>query len=207
MKNFFDMDNKLFIYLSKIADLMLLNILFLVCCLPIITIGASLTSLSYVTLKMNKNEETYIIKEFFSSFKSNFKQATMLWLLFFFFLLFFAADLIILNHITMPLSFIFTYMIRLLLIFSLITMIYVFPLLAKFENSTSGTLKNAFFMAIKHLPWTIVLLTLYLAPLILLVWNFSMIVHLLLLFCFIGFSLTAYLSSYIFHKIFSRYMN
>ncbi|WP_408608165.1 YesL family protein [Anaerosacchariphilus polymeriproducens] len=186
---------------------MLLNILFILCCLPIITIGASLTSLSYVTLKMNQNEETYIIKEFFSSFKSNFKQATILWLLFFFLNLFFAADLIILNHITIPFSIIFTYIIQLLCIFSFISMIYVFPLLAKFENSITGTLKNAFFIAIKHLPWTIVLLTLYLSPLILLMWNFSTIVHLLLLFCFIGFSLTAYLSSYIFHKIFSRYIH
>ena len=54
------------------------NVVCLICCLPIVTIGASLTALHYVTLKMTRNEESYIIRSFFKSFKQNFKQATII---------------------------------------------------------------------------------------------------------------------------------
>lgn len=64
--------------MGRAADLMILNIVFIICCLPIVTIGASLTALHYVTLKMVRNEESYIVKSFFKSFKQNFKQATII---------------------------------------------------------------------------------------------------------------------------------
>ena len=80
MSNFFNMDNGLFRALGKLADLMLLNILFLVCSLPIFTIGASFTAMYYVTLKLAENEEGYIARGFLKSFKQNFKQATIIWL-------------------------------------------------------------------------------------------------------------------------------
>lgn len=80
MSNFFNMDNGLFRALGKLADLMLLNILFLVCSLPIFTIGASFTAMYYVTLKLAENEEGYTPGAFLKSFKQNFKQATIIWL-------------------------------------------------------------------------------------------------------------------------------
>ena len=85
MSNFFNMDNGLFRALGKLADLMLLNILFLVCSLPIFTIGASFTAMYYVTLKLAENEEGYIARGFLKSFKQNFKQATIIWLILLFF--------------------------------------------------------------------------------------------------------------------------
>ena len=78
MDRFFNMDNKFFTVMGRVADLIMLNVVFLICCLPIVTIGASLTALHYVTLKMARNEESYIIKSFFKSFKQNFKQATII---------------------------------------------------------------------------------------------------------------------------------
>ena len=64
--------------MGKVADLFILNILCLICCIPIVTAGASITAMFYVTMKMVKNEESYIIKSFFKSFKQNFKQATVI---------------------------------------------------------------------------------------------------------------------------------
>ena len=74
------MDNKFFVFMGRVADLMILNILCIICCIPIITIGASVTAMYYVTLKMTRNEESYIVRSFFKSFKENFKQATVIWL-------------------------------------------------------------------------------------------------------------------------------
>ena len=67
--------------LNKMADLMWLNILTLICCIPVITAGAALTSMHYVALKIVRNEESYITRSFFKSFKTNFRQATLIWLL------------------------------------------------------------------------------------------------------------------------------
>ena len=78
MGRIFDMDNKFFRFMSKVADLCILNIICVVCCIPVITAGASITAMYYVTLKMVRNEEAYILRSFFKSFKQNFKQATII---------------------------------------------------------------------------------------------------------------------------------
>ena len=76
----FDLDSPLMNVLNKMADLMWLNILTLICCIPVITAGAALTSMHYVALKIVRNEESYITRSFFKSFKTNFRQATLIWL-------------------------------------------------------------------------------------------------------------------------------
>ena len=81
MGRFFNLDSPLMTFLSKMADLMILNLLTLLCCLPIITAGDAMTALYYMTIKMVKNEECYIVKGYFKSFKENFKQATIIWLI------------------------------------------------------------------------------------------------------------------------------
>ena len=76
MNRFFNMDNKFFVFMGRVADLLLLNFLCILCCIPVVTAGASITALYYVTLKMARDEESYIARSFFRSFKQNFKQAT-----------------------------------------------------------------------------------------------------------------------------------
>ena len=75
MKKFFDQDNPFNVILTGIFDLAILNILWFICCIPIITIGASTSALYSVTLKMVRNEEGEIAKSFFAAFKSNFKES------------------------------------------------------------------------------------------------------------------------------------
>ena len=70
MNRIFDMDNPLWRFLGKLADLMILNILFLLCSIPIFTIGASLTGVYYVCLKIKEQEEGYIVRNFFKSISS-----------------------------------------------------------------------------------------------------------------------------------------
>ena len=78
MNGFFNMDSPVMRFLSRVCDLMILNLLCLICCIPIITIGASITALYSVTLKMVKGEETYIVKGFFHALKQNFKISTIM---------------------------------------------------------------------------------------------------------------------------------
>ena len=78
MGRFFDMDNRFFTFMSRVSDLIILNLLCILCCLPIVTAGASITAMFYVTLKMVRNEEAYIAKSFFKSFKQNLKQSIII---------------------------------------------------------------------------------------------------------------------------------
>ena len=81
MDKFFNLDNPVMAFMGKIADLIILNFIVILFSLPIFTIGASWTALYYVTLKMVRKEESYMFKDFWHSFKENFKQATIIWLL------------------------------------------------------------------------------------------------------------------------------
>ena len=67
MGRLFNMDNKFFTFMSRVADLCILNVLCIIFCIPVITAGASITAMFYVTMKMVRNEEAYIVKGFFKS--------------------------------------------------------------------------------------------------------------------------------------------
>ena len=187
MSNFFNMDNGLFRALGKLADLMLLNILFLVCSLPIFTIGASFTAMYYVTLKLAENEEGYIARGFLKSFKQNFKQATIIWLI----LLSFVTVLRVVITATM-------------IIYALI-LLYVFPILARFYNSVKDTFKNAFIMAVVNLPRTFVMLVICAASVLATFLNTYTLWYGILIWMMAGFALVAFANSFFFKKIFAKY--
>lgn len=95
---FFNLDSPVMQALGKMADLMWLNILTLICCIPVVTAGASLTAMHYMALKIVRNEECYITKGFFKSFKENFKQATLIWLLMVIVIAVLTGDFIIMKY-------------------------------------------------------------------------------------------------------------
>ena len=73
-------DNGFWRFMGKLWDALVLNILWMVCCIPLVTVGAATTAVYYVALKLARDEEGYVISSFFKSFKENFRQATALWL-------------------------------------------------------------------------------------------------------------------------------
>ena len=96
---FFSYESKFSQILLKISGSCLLNLLWFVCSLPIVTIGASTTALYYASLKLVRDEDHHIVSQFFRSFRENFKQATVLWLILLGAGLFLAADGYILYHL------------------------------------------------------------------------------------------------------------
>ena len=81
MSSFFSMDSPFFSFMSRLADIVLLNLLYIICCLPVFTIGAATSALYYQVMKMSKNEESYVFRGFFKAFRENFKKATPAWLI------------------------------------------------------------------------------------------------------------------------------
>lgn len=72
MNRFFNMDNKFFVFMGRVADLILLNILCILCCIPIVTAGASITALYYVTLKMARDRRILYYPKLFLLFQTEF---------------------------------------------------------------------------------------------------------------------------------------
>ena len=81
LSGIFNYDNPIWRFIGKFCDIMILNVLWLICCIPVVTVGAATTAVYYVTLKLVRDEEGPTIRSFFKSFKENFKQATVLWLI------------------------------------------------------------------------------------------------------------------------------
>ena len=97
MNRLFNPDNPVMQFISKIFDLVILNLIFIFSCVPIITVGASISALTYVNLKMVRNEDPYIWQNFWKSFRQNFKQSTLVWLLTLLVCTFLGMDFYIIN--------------------------------------------------------------------------------------------------------------
>ena len=207
MGRFFNMDNKFFVFMGRLADLCMLNLLCIICCIPVITAGASLTALYYVTLKMARNEESYIFRSFFKSFKQNFRQATVINLI----MLAAAALLYLDTRITKamadPMGKILAMIFALFTMIYVIILLYLYPVLAKFYNSVKNTFKNALLMGIRHLPYTFLMLAVCASPLLILfIPSFQVQMFLILVLILIGPALAAYCNSHFFVRIFDKYI-
>ena len=207
MDRLFNMDNKFFTVMGRVADLIMLNVVFLICCLPIVTIGASLTALHYVTLKMARNEESYIIRSFFKSFKQNFKQATVINLIMLAVAAILYMDLRIVGNISGTMSQVLYIVFFAFGILYMMVFLYIYPVLAKFYNSIKNTFRNAFLMSIRHLPYTLLMAVITLIPFaVFFVPNVraqSLLFMVLILF---GISLEAFINGHFLVKIFDNYI-
>ena len=206
MSNIFNMDNGFFRAMGRLADLMLLNLVFIVCSLPVFTIGASLTAMYYVALKMAANEEGYVFRSFFKSFRQNFKQATIIWIIMLFLGCVLGIDMYILNHSGTTIGTVMLVMVSATTILYAMELIYVFPLLSRFENKLTTTLRNAFIMAIADFPRTLVMIVIVVGSVILTFWNAYTFWYGLLIWILGGFAIVAFANSYFLKKIFKKYM-
>ena len=197
---FLNLDSPFMQGLGKMADLMWLNVLTLLCCLPIVTIGASLTAMNYMALKIARNEECYITRGFFKSFKENFKQATLIWLIFLFVILILAGDFIIMRNSGIEFGDWFQGVIIAISILVLFALMYVFPVLAKFENTVFRTIKNAFLMSLMQLPKTVLMIIMYAIPVVV----FFFVIQLMPLALLFGLSLPAWVSAKLYNKFFKK---
>lgn len=197
----FKLDSPLVNFLNKVADIMILGIVFMIACIPVITAGASFTAAYYMGFKMVKNEETYIIKGFFKAFKENFKQATILWI----FVLIIAAVMIADYRIILYSGLAFASWIRIAMVsvtlIAALGAVFVFPLQARFQNTVKHTFKNAFLMALSHLPSAFLLIIIYAVPYLIL-WLVPQLFPIVFL---LGFGGIFYFKSFVLLRVFRKY--
>ena len=163
MSNLIDPDRPLMAFITKMAYSAYLNILWLICCLPVVTIGASTTALFYVTLKMAEDRDDGLTGMFFRAFRQNFLPATKLWLVLLGAGAFLAMDGYIVWHIWSQ-SIFWTLVAALLIVAAIVyavVLLYAFPLLARFENTTFGILKTALLVGLRYLVCTLLMAGIY----------------------------------------------
>ncbi|MDF2537667.1 MAG: putative rane protein [Herbinix sp.] len=200
MGNLFNMDNGIFAFLGKVFDILLLSIIWLICCIPIITIGPANTALYYATVKVIRRERGYLFQEFMKSFRLNFKRGAIVGVLLTLIYTILAFDLIWswaaweTNSKGSPLFGIFIAITFILFCFS----IYVFPVLSRFDMKFKQLMKVTILMCIKHLPSTIAMAVILAASII--------ATNYFLVLIFILPAASTYLNSLLMERIFKKYM-
>ncbi|MCR4707714.1 MAG: YesL family protein [Clostridiales bacterium] len=168
---------RFFSYESKFSQLVLklcyacfLNLLWFICSIPIITIGASTAALYYTSFKIVREEDNHAGAMFFRAFRDNFKQATVLWLIMLAFGIFLSGDIYILYHLRRttegPMAVIWTLMLAFVIVaavFYVIILEYVFPLVASVKNTNIAMLKNSFLIGTHYLFATILIFAVHFA--------------------------------------------
>lgn len=197
----FNINGSFFQFMNALAEFILLNIVFIICCLPIVTIGPALSALYGVTIQEAKQEHGYVIKKFFKIFKESFLKSLLVSIIFFtlgfvvLFNLFFWGSLG-----TIFANFVFLLMTLLALILT-IMIIYAFPLMARYENTLKNTLKNSFGIAMENRGYTLALLGIHGVTVGLCFFLSQMRIFMI----FIGFAFIAYCNSFLFQRVFEKY--
>lgn len=195
-------DNVVMRALSRLCDFMLLNILWVICSIPLFTIGASTTALYTVMLKVVKNEEGYIVKGFIAAFKENFKKSTIIWLILAAIGIVIGVDSRLALGMQSTMRTIFQ---SAFIIFGLVwlcVVIYVFPLTARYENTIKNTIKNALILSVAKLPYTILMVVITAGPVILTFLDVRTLLIGIALWIVIGVSLVTWLNSFLLRKAF-----
>lgn len=190
-------------FINTICNFFILNVVFLITCLPIFTIGAAISSLYYVTLKETKGEYGYLVRTYLRELKRNFKNGTIAFLI-----LFPVGGILVFNLLFWPargtaLSSAATGLLIVLSIVYISISHYTYPLIGRFVNTPVNSIKNAWGLAVRNFKWTLVLLLIdactacfclfiSLGPVLMLAFSF-------------GFVFLAYIRSFIFNKIFAPY--
>ena len=163
MKNIFDSEGKLMTFLDGFADVMVLAILWVICSLPIITVGASTTAFYSVMMKLVVGEESYVVRSFFKAFKENFKISTIVWLIMGTIGGLVCTSLYIVfnsSKVGSKLFYALPFYLLVLIIYTM-TINFVFPYIAKFYDTVKRTLMISLIFSTRHFLQSILLIIIF----------------------------------------------
>ena len=200
MGNMFNQDSGFSKFMNRIADLFILNILWILFSIPIVTIGAATTALYSTNLKILNNEEGPLIRTFFKSFKENFKKSTIIWVFILLISIILGFNLVFWLKCGLSLSyFALPFIFFSLLIFLLVTP-YIFPILTKTKASILIIIKYCFIISLKNLPYSL-LITIFGASIAFVTFYYPIVFLFMVL---LGVSLHSYMVSRIFLIVFNK---
>ena len=203
MGHFFDVNNSVWSFVGRLFDAFILHLLWLLCCLPVLTAGASTAALYYALIKDIRDEEGHYVRAFFKSFRTNLKQGMIIGIpdLILGVLLAMASGINLTLSSDISVTPALNYMILLPALPYIFFNRYIFAYLGIFSDSTVNLLKGAFFMMMSHLGRTVLMSVIFCAFYLLVVY-FELWPLLI-----IGYGLVAYLNAHILNGIFTPYID
>lgn len=200
-----DPDSPIMSFLARVADLVILNVLWLLCCLPVVTAGASTTAMYHVVRHLQEESTSSVTRDFFRSFKSDFRQATPVYLL-----LLIPAAAVVMNawilsaqsSDVVPVYVRAIWMVSALMLTFVVS--FVYPVMAYFDDTVWKTLRTAAVLAVAKLPRTVLISAINLLPIIILFVSLPFFLRSSIFWLLIGGSLTAYLNMLILRPVFKK---
>ena len=198
MWNFFNPDGLFARIMNTVWNLILLNILWLLCCLPVVTVGAATAALYTVLLKMRDGSENRVVRLYFAALKENFRRATAVWLALLAALVVCGLDLAL---ATQAQGLVLRVICMAGLLFVAMVWTFAFLLVARYENTWRGQLKNAALLALSHLPRLLLAWLPWAACILLTIWSFQTLYVILPLWLMAGFSSLHYYNLMVFTPV------
>ena len=205
MKNLFDANAPLMRKLAQIPDLVVLNLIWMVCCLPVFTAGAATAALHTVTQAYAAGEENGIFRPFFRAFRNDFRQSTLLWLPILGLIAVLTVDFLYLAANGTGLRLLLWVPFLIIGTIVLVLTVYAFPLIARYHNETKTIVSNAFLLFSLHFFPSLGVMALHLIPWVLLIVSPNIFLRTSPLWLFAGGSLIAYIADHILLPIFKKY--
>ena len=200
-KSLFDPDSAFGRATETVLNLVILNVLWLICSLPIITIGASGAALYSVLFKMVEDKDTRITRQFFAAFRGNARRATGIWLILLVVIGLCAFDLCFAEWMDS-----FLWKMVAVLGLQIVGMIctFLFPLLARYENTWRNQLRNALLLSVANLPRMALVWLMWGAMIAITVYSFETLYAMLLIWLLLGYSLLSYFTLRILLPVFTK---
>lgn len=200
----FSPDSKFMRAMSMLGDLLVLNLAFLLCCVPLVTVGPAITALDTAAFGIVRGREGRPMKVFFQAFRQNLRRGIALWLLLLLVGAAVALDIWLFASLTGALRFLVV-LFGILFALVLFTAGYAFPLLSQFDNTVKGTVKNALFLSLGYLPRTLAITVLNVFPFAMLLWNMLLFLECGFIWVFLYFAAAACLNARLLEKVFAPY--
>ncbi len=196
MKNLFNLDNPFIQFLTKVGDMILANFLFLVCSVPILTMGAAMTALHKVTQDIATDSEAGLIRTFFRAFRENFRQATLCWMLMLVFFVGMGCNLLLtITYLTGLPALIAKVLIGAIAAVMVALSAYVYPLMVRYDNTLKEHALNSGILVIVKLPRTLLMVFVNLLPLIIAYFSMQTFFSTMVFWLTIGFAFSSYITS------------
>ncbi len=190
--------------LEIFGDIFAINVAFVICSLPIFTIGASLSALYAMSMRIVKKEDGPLVQGFMAEFKRNFKQGTLAWLIVLAATIGIWGELYYMLNYTDTMASVYMVVVAVECVIYALTIPFVFPLIARYENTLWNTFKNAFLLAVSNLgKWVKVFLA-WFAPIFICFYEPVVILSIWYLWLIFIFGLIAYGTSHSMLKVFER---
>lgn len=204
MRSFLSIDSLFYKTSAKVVQLLILNFLFLLGCVPLVTIGASLSATFSACMKMIESDDLRVTTNYFKAFRQSFKQATVVWIGSLFVLGILWIDILYLVQKKALLSW---PMIGIGIVGFLLLVIlqYSFALIARYQNSLGKVIPLAFQLFFAHPFLGILLLTVWFVPVVLSILSPILLVFSMYLACFISFSFEFFLQSYVLLSVLKKF--